>query len=192
MIRVNSILSFFFFVSIYSCTTVGTRHVAPIFFYQELQDSIEAYVRATPPIENEYGLPTITQVILDFIDGDTLAIVRPSLSPYPVFTDSTIINDRVIGAGILSGRICEIVYGRYSGRLIDFSRIVNENSLTIKQDEYDSNTQLPPEVLLDDLFYRSMIKVMGDLDRVYIINRPKDLKLYIVNKKNVSERDTLL
>lgn len=192
MRRVKRFLCFFIFVSIYSCNTVKTRHVAPIFIYQELQDSIEAYVRATPPIENEYGLPTFTQVILDYIDGDTLAIVRPSLSPYPVFTDSNIIDDRVIGAGILGGRICEIIYGRYSGGLIDFSGIVNEKNLTIKQDEYNSSTQLPPEVSLDDLFYRSMIKVMGDLDREYIINRPNDLKLYIVNKRIVSERDTLL
>lgn len=188
MRRVKRFLYFFVFVSTYSCITVRTRHVAPIFYYQELQDSIEAYVRATPPIENEYGLPTLTQVILDYIDGDTLAIVRPSLSPYPVFTDSTIIDDRVIGAGFLGGRICEIIYGRYSGGLIDFSRIVNENNLTINQDEY----HLPPEVLLDDHLYRSMIKVMGDLDREYIINRPKNLKLYIVNKRIVSERDTLL
>lgn len=162
-----------------SCNPQEKTHEVPLFLYSELQDSIREYVKSTSPIENSLNLPTFTQVIFDFIEGDTIVIARPALDPYPSFRDS------VIGANYLEGRICEVVYGVY-GSFKHLPGIVNEKELTIPQIDYDPRAILPPDVKMGEHLYFEILK-KGVKDRAWIINRPKPLKLIVIDGESTSE-----
>lgn len=155
-----------------------TKHATyPPLFYQELQDSVAHFVRETPPFDNPSNLPTITQVIFDFFEGDTLVIIRPALSPYP--------NDRdhVIGANMLEGRICEVIYGIY-GAFDHLPGIVNEDYLSITQQEYDVMNILKRKQ--EECDYETVLE-LSRISRVYVLNRPNHLKLIAENGSTLHE-----
>ncbi len=163
--------SFILILLLCSCNAHKGDYEEPIFLYEDLQDSIEKYVNLTAPILNEMDLPTITQVIFDLIDGDTLIIIRPALSPYPSGRDS------IVGANMLGGRICEFVYGVY-GAIDQMAGVVNNELLTIPQKDYDPILSLPPEKQFDEQVLRT-IQARGKMNRVYIMSRPSPLRLVI-------------
>lgn len=150
----------------------------PLFLYRELQDSIEAYVGITPPIENSRNYPTFTQVIFDLIDGDTLVIVRPALSSYPMGMDS------VVGVSVLHDRACEIIIGRY-GSLKVLPEVINEAAVKYPQSSYDYHTCFPDGGIDEECVFREMISI-GKMNRVYIMNRPHPLRLITVDGRDVS------
>lgn len=161
---------------LFGCNPREKTHEVPLFLYTDLQDSIREYVKSTPAIENPLNLPTFTQVIFDYIEGDTLVIARPALDPYPSFRDS------VIGANYLEGRICEIIYGVY-GSFKHLPGIVNEKVLTVSRKDYDARANLPTDVKDGEKAYFDLLK-KGTMDRVWVLNRPNPLKLIVIDGKS--------
>ncbi|MBQ9172838.1 MAG: hypothetical protein IJ161_03790 [Bacteroidales bacterium] len=169
----------FYCFALSSCTKHAKQQEIPIFLYKDLQDSVQKYVKSTQPIENTLNLPTFTQVIIDYIDGDTLIIARPALDPYTNDRDS------VIGANYLEGRICEVIYGVY-GSFKHLPGLVNEKELIIPQKDYDAHSKLPPNITIGEDFYFEILK-KGTMNRVWVLNRPCPLKLIVINGKRSSE-----
>lgn len=176
----ESIFLLFLLMMASGCLSHTKQSNYPPLFYQELQDSVARFVRETPPLDNHSNLPTFTQVIFDYNDGDTLVIIRPALSPQS--------NDRdhVIGANMLEGRICEVIYGVY-GSFDHLPGIVNEDILTIPQKEYDTkNRPSSSKRQLEECDYKTVLQ-LSRISRVYVLNRPNHLKKIAENGMSISE-----
>lgn len=167
------IMCIIIFSIIISCAHPKSRSEM-IFSYQELQDSVESYVLKTLPIlDSSTTHRFFTTVIFRVSESDTLVIITPANAPF----DCSPGKDTTLGANMLGGRLCEVVYSSYD---IDYSvsqidRIVNENVLTIFKQDYTPQT-CSPKFEQSACSY-STIETAAQLKRIYILNRPEPLKL---------------
>lgn len=142
-----------------------------IFSYQELQDSVEYFVLNTLPLLDTLDHSIFTSVIFRIDKEDTLVIVSPANIPFVCLSG----RDTIIGAGMLGGRICEVVYS--STGLIDslnwLGSIINYDGLTIPRKDYDSLVCI--HTIKQDYWDYPKVEKAAILRHSYILNRPNHL-----------------
>lgn len=148
--------------------------VRPIFLYQELQDSVEQFVKETQFPDDSLGKNIIQVIIAQSYesDRDTLVIVRLPTIGY------SLDRDVVIGAAWLGGRICEVIYSGSE----HLPSLVEEDSLTIPQNKYDYYAGSH----LSEREWREIgRKFLRNTFKVYRLRRPEPLVLLIKNGKSL-------
>lgn len=168
--RVYSLLCVIVFLIMIGCAH-PKRKTEPIFLYQELQDSVEIFVTKTLPLLDSSTTSSIYTMVLFWIsEGDTLVLISPANAPFVCRPGK----DTLLGANLLEGRICEVVYSSEDlSSFIPLKGLVNTRILTIPQSDYDSlfRSQKKGQIECD---YRFVEKA-AQLRRTYILNRPKQL-----------------
>lgn len=143
-----------------------------IFLYQELQDSVEYFVQETLPLlEDASECSLFTTIIFRIDKEDTLVIISPANIPFICQSG----RDTIIGAGMLGGRICEVVCsGTNPDSLQWLGSIVNDNNLTVPRKSYDFQ-DCSPIIEQEDYNY-PIVEKAAKLRQSYILNRPNHLK----------------
>ena len=189
----RSVSRIFVALSIYGivsgCASRPGGEERPLFLYQELQDSVEVFVKEMSlafPADDSLSLPVFSNIRIELYRGDTLILVSPanaSAESIPMYLSA---RDTVIGAGMLGGRVCEIVFsGDDAGVLRNVPSLIDNSCLTVPRCDYDLSAQVSKETLLD-CNYLDVSKA-ARLKRTFILDRPNHLKRYGAPLKRVEE-----
>jgi len=150
----------------------------PLFLYQELQDSVEVFVKEMSlvfPVDDSLSSPVFTNVRVELYHGDTLILVSPanaSAESIPMYLSEM---DTVIGSGVLGGRVCEVVYsGNEFGMLKHIPCFIDERALTRNRHDHNSSARIFRDTCLE-CDYVDVSKA-AQLKRTFILNRPNLLK----------------
>ena len=168
------------YCSMLGCASQSGSKDRPLFLYQELQDSVEVFVKEMSlafPADDSLSLPVFTNIRVELYRGDTLILVSPanaSAESIPMYLSA---RDTVIGAGMLGGRVCEIVYsGNDYGLLKHIPSFIDERALTIPRHDNDPSPEVSKEIRLE-CDYVDVSKA-AHLKRTFVLNRPNHLKRY--------------